>query len=440
MLLPKSRKKRRSRFQHHNVEGKGHLNLLSEVMYISSQQQSDDEIGLFPAQWKENLSEFGKDKKQFVINPGILRFPWYKGVVALFQCCPKLLFNILQPAINSIKFTDIYYIKLWQFGKWRFVRINDSLPVHRGTKNLIYSSHRYYPKRFWFPLLEKAYAELLRSYEDLNFDISRDALVDFSGGIVEEFQLLAIGNAKKLFLILLQARMHHSIMITSKLRESYASCNNNYYNSCDYELNGIGFCFPHDTALHASTDLVDMMETVNLDNLVLRLKSVCYDSSNDQDPSIMRCLSTAERAANQLFCNDDQEFWITFNNWITIFTNITLIHFDGENHPSNDFSNEPLARNTCSIPLPLKPNDKEHPLKFGWRLETFQGFWQKQVSGAFAKHQIGFWKNPQYYLNITTSDIVTRQSVGSCIITLMVHRDPEETYHFGSELFRKLFV
>ena len=66
----------------------------------------------------------------------------------------------------------------------------------------------------WVMLLEKAYAKLHGSYEDLISGNAIGAMVDFSGGFNEEYHM-ADGSADALFEILMRAYQRSSLMTCS---------------------------------------------------------------------------------------------------------------------------------------------------------------------------------------------------------------------------------
>uniref|UniRef100_A0A8C6Z2E9 Calpain 10 n=1 Tax=Nothoprocta perdicaria TaxID=30464 RepID=A0A8C6Z2E9_NOTPE len=130
------------------------------------------------------------DKPQDVqVKQGILGDCWFLCACIALQKSKYLLNKVIppgQPSWTDASYQGCFTCRIWQFGHWVEVTIDDRLPCLGGK--LCFSQCQT-EDLFWLPLLEKAYAKLHGSYEQLWAGQVADALVDLTGGIAERWAL-----------------------------------------------------------------------------------------------------------------------------------------------------------------------------------------------------------------------------------------------------------
>ncbi|CAM4643763.1 unnamed protein product [Leuciscus chuanchicus] len=163
----------------------------------------DSDLDLKKIKWKRP-SELVSPNKPFFTVDGISRFDYKQGelgncwflasIGALTSTDEKTsimtkdIINLVIPADQSFSsnYAGIFHFRFWRFGKWIDVVVDDLLPT--VDDNLIFV-HSKTSNEFWPALLEKAYAKVCGSYEDLDGGFISEALMDFTGGVHIEFTL-----------------------------------------------------------------------------------------------------------------------------------------------------------------------------------------------------------------------------------------------------------
>lgn len=115
----------------------------------------------------------------------------------------------------------VYRFRFWSLGQWIEVVIDDYLPFF--NRSLIFVNSRE-KTEFWGPLIEKAYAKLSGNYENIVNGQTEDALLDFTGGITEHYELKDLSksgsatdarkaSSREMFDVCLEA-MQHPVMLS----------------------------------------------------------------------------------------------------------------------------------------------------------------------------------------------------------------------------------
>lgn len=91
-----------------------------------------------------------------------------------------------QPQWDDSRYRGSFKFRFWQQGHWTDLTIDDRLPCINST---LCFSRCHSPTAFWVAMLEKAYAKLHGSYEQLWAGQVSEALVDLTGGLAECWSL-----------------------------------------------------------------------------------------------------------------------------------------------------------------------------------------------------------------------------------------------------------
>ncbi|CAN9502900.1 unnamed protein product [Ophioblennius macclurei] len=128
---------------------------------------------------------------------GLLGDCWFLCACSFLLKNKQLLNKVLspdQPQWGDSRYKGSFYFCFWQHGHWLEVTIDDRLPCINAA---LCFSRCHSPDAFWVALLEKAYAKLHGSYEQLWAGQVSEALVDLTGGLAERWSLAQSGSEKE---------------------------------------------------------------------------------------------------------------------------------------------------------------------------------------------------------------------------------------------------
>ncbi|XP_073484385.1 calpain-13-like [Aquarana catesbeiana] len=148
---------------------------------------------LLSIKWKRP-SELNKDPRFLVdgasifdIMQGEIGDCWVLSAVGALTLHRKFLENVVPKDQEfTHKYAGIFHFRFWQYGEWVDVVVDDRLPLLNGR---YLSVQPRINNEFWPSLLEKAYAKLRGSYQNLHWGFLSEALVDFTGGVQLDFNL-----------------------------------------------------------------------------------------------------------------------------------------------------------------------------------------------------------------------------------------------------------
>ncbi|KAG8448049.1 hypothetical protein GDO86_015227 [Hymenochirus boettgeri] len=218
-------------------------------------------------------------------------------------------------------YAGIFHFHFWCLGDWVDVVIDDRLPTIDG--DLVYC-HSNVKNEFWSALLEKAYAKLAGCYEALDGGNTAEAIVDFTGAVVETFDLdqgqyrTKLTEHAKLF----------SELLTVHRRGGLISC---YIKSSS--INDMEAVTPFGLVKDHAYSVTEIKK------VPVGKKNLCFGTSNKLFMIRMRNpwgkrewrgpwsdeseewnkVSKSEKTTLGLTVRDDGEFWMTFEDWCMNF-------------------------------------------------------------------------------------------------------------------------
>jgi hypothetical protein len=99
-----------------------------------------------------------------------------------------LSMGVFPPIFHRFRFKGIYCLRFFKEFAWRYVIIDDRLPVYKGNMSLVFGKCTN-AEELWVPLIEKAYAKLFGCYQTLISGFIDDGLADLTGFVCEKRNL-----------------------------------------------------------------------------------------------------------------------------------------------------------------------------------------------------------------------------------------------------------
>ncbi|KFW10700.1 Calpain-14, partial [Eurypyga helias] len=359
---------------------------------------------------------YAANRKQLDLCQGLVENCWFLAALEALTFHQDILAAVV-PQNQSFerKYAGIFHFRFWHFGEWVDVVVDDRLPVNEAGELVFVSS--VYKNVFWGALLEKAYAKLYGSYEDLQIGQVSEALVDFTGGVNIRIKLAEA--PPDLWDILTRATYSRSLMgcQTHLGNESFIfSVSLTCIQATKVLKNGL-------VAGHAYTVTGIRKVTCQYgpENLV-RLRNPWGKIEWKGDWSDSSCkwelLSPKEKILLRKK-KEDGEFWMSLRDFKIHFVDLMI----------------------CKLTPDLMSQEDGKK----WMYSLKSGRW---VKGSTAGGSLGFcngtfWMNPQYWLNVLPVED-SKKSLSSCnvVISLMQkhsskHRNCAPHLFIGFSLYKE---
>ncbi|XP_007426250.1 calpain-14 [Python bivittatus] len=359
-------------------------------------------------QWKrphelhKNPVFYSTNKKRLALCQGLIENCWFLAAVEALTFHQDILFNVVpqNQSFERKKYAGIFHFKFWHFGEWVDVVVDDRLPVNEAGQLLFLSS--VYKNLFWGALLEKAYAKLCGSYEDLQIGQVSEALVDFTGGVNMTIKLA--DALPDLWDILTRATYSRSLMGCQTHAGPTRVLENGLVAGHAYTVTGIRKV----TCKHGPENLVRLRNPWGK----VEWKGDWSDSSGKWE-----LLSPKEKILLRRN-SEDGEFWMSVEDLQTHFVDLMI----------------------CKLTPDLMSQEDGKK----WMCSMQFGKWVKgsTAGGRLRSRRGSFWMNPQYLLKVLQGN-GSKRSLYSCSVLVSLiqkhsgkHRNRVPHFHIGFSLYK----
>ncbi|XP_054168204.1 calpain-C-like [Oppia nitens] len=311
------------------------------------------------------------------LSAGKLGDHWLTSVMGCLRTTKGLFYRVV-PADQSFddeEYCGMFRFRIWWNGEWKEILVDDRLPTVNNKLIFIHSLHG---NQYWPSLLEKAYSKLHGSYEALKYGNSLDGLADLTGGISEP---IIIKDTQRLMDVMSKLLSMTSIITAVVQKESSTETNNR--SVCEKMANGIVI------GNNYRVMAIEKVEPINGDIVQLvRLRNpigLSNDYIGTWNKDSIEWKSVGEDIKNKFNhkYTIDGEFWMTFNEFIKVFTVLEVIHLDLET--SKD-----------------EPSLKGHN---PWHMKFLRSNWKKGVTAGGCRNNFDtFHINPQIQLFLPETD------------------------------------
>ncbi|KAL0965037.1 hypothetical protein UPYG_G00275970 [Umbra pygmaea] len=295
---------------------------------------------------------------------------WLLAAIACLTLNEKLLYRVI-PTDQSFteNYAGIFHFQFWRYGEWVDVVVDDRIPTFN---NQLVFTKSFRKNEFWSALLEKAYAKLHGSYEALKGGNTLEAMVDFTGGVTEFFELSEA--PKELYKIMKKALERGSLMGCSidapmpSHQETRTS--SGLVRGHAYSITGLEECDKVKVTKETKIRLVQMR---NPWGIVLWKGPWSVKSKEWSTISIF----DKTKLENQTI--EESEFWMSFEDFKKNFTKLEM----------------------CNLTPDTLLDDVPH----SWTVAVHEGRWVRGSSaGGCRNFPDTFWTNPQYRLRLYEED------------------------------------
>jgi len=324
---------------------------------------------------------------RFDINQGELGDCWLLAAMANLTMNKKVRSRVI-PLDQSFseEYAGIFHFKFWQYGEWVDVVIDDYLPTRNGKLVFIQSDAQ---EEFWSALFEKAYAKLHGSYEALKGGTTMEAMVDFTGGCTEMFDMANKAPPSGLFTILLKAFERCSLM----------GCSLEPDPNVLEARTSVGLVRGHAYSITKVVKAKIETPRVSGEIPLIRIRNPWgneteWNGAWSDGSAEWNYVPDEEKMQLGINFEHDGEFWMSYKDFVKYFDQMEL----------------------CN----LSPDSLDMDNNFKWEVATFEGSWRPgDTAGGCRNYLDTFANNPQYLISLEDPDEGDDEEKCTVIINLM---------------------
>ncbi|XP_063775008.1 calpain-13-like [Pseudophryne corroboree] len=288
---------------------------------------------------------------------------WVLSAVGALTLHRRFLENVVPKDQEfTQKYAGIFHFRFWQYGEWVDVVVDDRLPFLNGRYLSVQPRKN---NEFWPSLLEKAYAKLRGSYQNLHWGFISEALVDFTGGVQMDFNLSKPPPDLR------------DIILAAARSGSLVGCTTpGDLNTGNIELHN-GLVQGHAYTMTEGTEIA----YGNRSEDIVRVWNPWGQGEwngrwSDESPQWDRVSPELRRKLN--IERNDGEFWISCPDFMQNFSQVNIC-----NH----------------IPSYLDFGEPQ----YAWESCSYYNQWVRGSTAGGCSSADDIWKNPQYVITVTES-------------------------------------
>ncbi|CAD5219944.1 unnamed protein product [Bursaphelenchus okinawaensis] len=246
-------------------------------------------------------------ESRFDVKQGALGDCWLLAATANLTLREELFYRVVPPDQSFTEnYAGIFHFQFWRYGKWVDVVVDDLLPTHNGE--LVYM-HSQDHNEFWSALLEKAYAKLYGSYEALKGGFTSDAMEDFTGGLIEDYDIKELPKEHLLALMVRGFQMGSlfGCSIDADPEVTEARCDNGLVRGHAYSITAL-------QTVSGPRGMTPILRVRNPWGNDTEWNGAWCDGAPEWD-----YVSYEDRHKMQVVFKADGEFWMSFDDFVRNF-------------------------------------------------------------------------------------------------------------------------